>query len=58
MSIGLDQGQDRRYINFCPDLSQNCLQRLSADGKVAASNKRRVLCVIAVSRWLQLALLR
>ena len=40
----MDKGQDQRYI-----MSQNGLQMLSADGKVAAS-KERVLCVIAVQK--------
>ena len=35
MSNGLDPDQDRRSVG--PDLGPDCLQRLSADDKVAAS---------------------
>ena len=40
MSNGLDPDQDRHPI--CPDLDQNCLQRLSAQDKRVAASKQRV----------------
>ena len=43
VSNGLDPDQDRRFVS--PDLGPNCLQRLSADAKVAAS-KERAKCVL------------
>ena len=38
MSNSLDPDQDRQNVG--PDLGPNCLQRLSADEKVAASKER------------------
>ena len=38
VSNGLDPDQDRRFVG--PDLDPYCLQRLSADDKVAASKER------------------
>ena len=37
MSKSLDLDHDRHSV--CPDLGPNCLQRLSADNKVAASKE-------------------
>ena len=37
MSNGLDPDQDQDGHSVGPDLGPNCLQRLSADKKVAAS---------------------
>ena len=45
MSNGLDADQDRHYVG--PDLGPNCLQRLSAEDKVAA-NKERVKLIHSV----------
>ena len=38
VSNSLDPGQDRHSVG--PDLGTNCLQKLSADDKVAASKER------------------
>ena len=38
MSNSLDPNQDQRFVG--PDLGTNCLQRLSADDKDAASKER------------------
>ena len=44
VSNGLDPDQDRRFVG--PDLGTNCLQRLSADKKVAASKERVKISIL------------
>ena len=42
-SKGVDQDQDRHHVG--PDLRPNCLQRLSADAKIAVSKKELIVHV-------------
>ena len=42
-SKGMDQDQDRHHVG--PDLRPNCLQRLSADAKIAVSKKELIVHV-------------
>ena len=46
---GLDPDQDRSSIG--PDLGSNCMQRLPATTKVAASKKRVKQCLAAVLKF-------
>ena len=43
ISDSLDSDQDRRYVG--PDLGSNCLHRLSAVDKSAATKERMTLCM-------------
>ena len=49
VSNGLDPDQDRHYVG--PDLSQNCLQRLSADHKICRGNLKRETYIISLHAW-------
>ena len=44
VSNGLDPDQDRNFVG--PNLGTNCLQRLSADKKVAASKERVKMSIL------------
>ena len=43
MSKSLDPDQDRRFESVGPGLCQNCLQRLSADGKLSRHKQEEPL---------------
>ena len=52
MSNSLDPDQARHFVR--PDLGPNCLQRLSADAKVAAGKELNTEQLLDTTFWLKL----